>query len=188
MNEAGPVAVYDEAAGGHVLLQHRLFVEILDDRGRVLPLGERGEVTLTGGFNFCLPLLRYRTGDYASLKFNGTELVLVDLEGRPPVRFRTMRGEWLNNIEITHSLQRFALPQFRVSQEHDGSLRLQSAGTGLDDNRIREALLELFGPGQRLSIEQGVIFDRKVVQYTSALPESVGLRASADRSPKRAQE
>ena len=64
MNEAGPVAVADEKVGGHVLVQHRLFVEILDASGQAVPPGERGEVTLTGGFNFCLPLLRYRTVDW----------------------------------------------------------------------------------------------------------------------------
>jgi phenylacetate-CoA ligase len=66
MNEAGPVAVLDERAGGHVLLQPRMFVEVLDADGQPAPAGERGEVTLTGGFNFCLPLLRYRTGDHAA--------------------------------------------------------------------------------------------------------------------------
>ena len=34
LNEVGPVAVYDDAAGGHVLLQHRLYVEILDGEGK----------------------------------------------------------------------------------------------------------------------------------------------------------
>jgi phenylacetate-CoA ligase len=170
MNEAGPVAVADAAAGGHVLLQPHLYVEILDEVGRSLPPGERGEVTLTGGFNSYLPLLRYRTGDYASLRFNGLEPVLFGLEGRPPVRFRTMRGEWLNNIEVTHALQRFAIPQFTLNQERDGALRLRLAGTG--ENHARAALLELFGPGQRLTVEQVSSFAGKVVQYTSSLVEA----------------
>lgn len=52
LNEVGPVAVYDEQAGGHVLLQHRLYVEILDSAGQPVPDGARGEITVTGGFNF----------------------------------------------------------------------------------------------------------------------------------------
>ena len=172
MNEAGPVGVADTTAGGHVLLQNRLFVEILNADGRPLPPGERGEVTLTGGFNFCLPLLRYRTGDHAALRFNGAEPVLVGLEGRPPVRFRTMRSEWLNNIEVTHALQRFAIPQFTLHQESDGALRLRLTATGHNEGQIRNALLELFGPGQRLTFESVPAFEGKVVQYTSALAES----------------
>jgi phenylacetate-CoA ligase len=172
MNEAGPVAVADAAAGGHVLLQHRLYVEILDETGRSLPPGERGEVALTGGFNFCLPLLRYRTGDYAALRFNGSEPMLVGLEGRPPVCFLNMRGEWMNNIEITHALQRFAIAQFTLHQDRDGGLLLRLSGASHDDNQIRDSLLELFGPGQRLALERVPSFEGKVIQYTSSLEEA----------------
>jgi phenylacetate-coenzyme A ligase PaaK-like adenylate-forming protein len=172
LNEAGPVAVADASAGGHVLLQPRLYVEILDDVGHSLPAGTHGEVTLTGGFNFCLPLLRYRTGDYAALRFNGPEPVLVGLEGRPPVRFRTMLGEWVNNIEVTHALQRFAIPQFTLHQDTDGMLLLRFAGPGHSENQIRNAVLELFGQGQPLALEQVQSFAGKIAQYTSSLAEA----------------
>jgi phenylacetate-CoA ligase len=169
MNEAGPIAVDDRAAGGHVLLQHRLYVEILDVADHPLPLGERGEVVLSGGFNFCLPLLRYRTGDQASLRFNGHEPVLVGLEGRPPIQFRNMRGEWLNNIEVTHALRKFAIPQFTLHQGLDGGLFLRMSGTSGNENEIQTAVLALFGPGQRLKLEQNATFDGKTVQYASQL-------------------
>ena len=172
MNEAGPVAVADAVLGGHALLQHRLYVEILDKGGQSLAPGERGEVTLTGGFNCCLPLLRYRTGDYAALRFNGSEPVLVGLEGRPPICFRNMRGEWMNNIEVTHALQRFAIPQFTLHQDRDGGLLLRLSGASHDDNQIRDSLWELFGPGQRLVLERVASFEGKVVQYTSDLAGS----------------
>jgi len=170
MNEAGPVAVYDEAEGGHVLVQHRLYLEILDGDGRPVAPGERGEVTLTGGFNPCLPLLRYRTGDHASLRLApGREPVLVGLEGRPPVRFRTSAGEWLNNIEVTHALKSFPLAQFTLHQRADGGLRFRFGGGG-DTGAIREALVALFGAGQGIEVEAGGLDDGKVVQYTSDLP------------------
>jgi phenylacetate-CoA ligase len=171
MNEAGPVAVADPASGGHVLLQHCMYVEIVDAPGRALSLGERGEVTLTGGFNFCLPLLRYRTGDYAALRFSGSEPALVGLEGRPPTRFRTMAGEEINNIEVTRVLQPFAISQYTLHQGRDGSLRLVLARPGPQGESIRQALLELFGTGQRLQIETADSFEGKVVQYTSDLSE-----------------
>jgi phenylacetate-CoA ligase len=171
MNEAGPIAVADASAGGHVLLQHCMYVEIVDAEGRSLPPGARGEVTLTGGFNFCLPLLRYRTGDYASLDFHGREPVLVGLEGRPPVRFRTMAGERLNNIEITHLLQSYAIAQYTLHQNSDGNLRLRLSGRCYQTDEIRQAILGLFGAGQRLEIESVEAFDGKVVQYTSDLSE-----------------
>ena len=167
LNEAGPIAVADAVAGGHVMLQHRMFVEIVGSQGQPLPPGQRGEVTLSGGFNLCLPLLRYRTGDYAALNFNGPEPVLVGLEGRPPVRFRTMLGEWLNNIEITHLLQPFAVSQYSLHQDRDGALRLQLARPCHEIDAIRQALLGLFGAGQPLRIDDVESLGDKVVQYTS---------------------
>jgi phenylacetate-CoA ligase len=173
LNEAGPVAVFDTHSGGHALLQHRLYVEILDPDGRSLPPGEHGEVTLTGGFNFCLPLLRYRTGDHAALRFHGTEPVLVGLEGRPPVRFRTTRGEWLNNIEITHALHRHAISRFTLHQDAEGALVLRVTGAEHDEEPIRNSIIELFGPGQRLALERILLFDEgKAIQYTSELAEA----------------
>jgi phenylacetate-CoA ligase len=173
MNEAGPIAVADPASGGHVLLQHRLFAEILDEAGRSLPPGEHGEVTLTGGFNFCLPLLRYRTGDQAALSFAGTEPVLIGLAGRPPVRFRTMAATLINNIDVTHALQRFALAQYTLHQAGDGSLLLRYTGSAVIMDDLRNAILELFGPGQQLAIESGAEFPGKVIQYTSDLEHHV---------------
>jgi phenylacetate-CoA ligase len=173
LNEAGPVGVFEDDAGGHVLLQPRMYVEILDPAGRSMPPGQRGEITLTGGFNPCLPLLRYRTGDFAALRFGSAEPVLMDLEGRPPVRFRTMLGEWLNNIEITHALQRFTLSQFTMHQRANGDLHFRFAGSAADDEMIRTTLVTLFGPSQRIIIEPDAHFDDKVVQYTSDVAEAV---------------
>jgi phenylacetate-CoA ligase len=184
MNEAGPIAAYDEAARGHVLLQPRLYVEILDAAGDPVPEGVRGEVTLTGGFNFCLPLLRYRTGDHAALRFDGRDWILADLEGRPPVTFRTMQGELLNNIEVTHALKGIALTQFALHQKIDGQLQFRAmAGAGeLDATRV--ALLQLFGPGQSLVVESMPVFDGKIVQYTSEIEFEGAQRARAEsRTP-----
>jgi phenylacetate-CoA ligase len=169
MNEAGPIAVFDAAANGHVLLQHCMYVELLDNIGMPVANGERGEVTLTGGFNFCLPLLRYRTGDFATLGRYGSEGVLLDLEGRPPIRFRTTHGEWLNNIEITHALQRFAIPQFTLHQTATGALRFRYLCGTRDSDAIRDVLLDLFGAAQTLELEEVPSFGDKVVQYTSDL-------------------
>ena len=170
MNEAGPVAVLDERAGGHVLLQPGMFVEVLDEGGRPARTGERGEVTLTGGFNFCLPLLRYRTGDHAALRLDGGEPVLVGLEGRRPVRFRTMRGAWVNNIEVTHAMRPFPVVQFTLHQAADGALRLRVRGAEPHEARMRAAVVALFGPDQPLDLLFVDDFGGKVVQYASEVP------------------
>jgi phenylacetate-CoA ligase len=169
LNEAGPIAVFDPAVSGHVLLQHRLYVEILDPDDHPVAPGQRGEITLTGGFNFCLPLVRYRTGDFAELTNVGNEPVLRALEGRSPVTFRTQSGESINNIDVTHVLKDLPLAQFSLQQRADGSLDFSYSGASGSPVEVRERLLSLFGKKQRLRVHPGANFDGKVKQYESEL-------------------
>lgn len=172
MNEAGPLAVFDPTLGAHVLLQPMMYVEILDRAGRRVSQGERGEIVLTGGFNHCLPLLRYRTGDYAALVHGAAELRLIGLSGRRPVRYRTIEGDWINNIDITHALNALALPQFGFHQGADGSLTLRLATHDMRlGDAARAALVPLFG-AQPVAIA-ALLSEDKVVQYTTDLPDPI---------------
>jgi phenylacetate-CoA ligase len=168
MNEVGPIGVYDARAGGHVLLQPQLFVEILDNDGRPVADGERGEITVSGGFNFCLPLLRYRTGDYGSLVHTPEGPVIMGLSGRRPVRFKTDGAGWINNIDVTHALHPLAIAHFGFHQRADGSLvlRLGAAAMPLADGAIG-ALQPLFG-SRPIAVELLQAED-KIVQYSSEL-------------------
>jgi len=172
LNEAGPVAVFDPGLDGHVLLQPRLFVEILDPAGHPVAEGSRGEITLTGGFNFCLPLLRYRTGDFAALDFVGGEPVLRGLEGRAPVRFRKPDGVWLNNIDVTHALRPFPLARFLLHQRTDEVFEFSVEGSAFAVSEAHEALSQLFGPTIRIEPKPFDIGFAKVPQYSSDLPGS----------------
>ena len=154
MNEAGPIAVAAPDGSGHWLLSHRLYVEVLDPDGAPCPPGARGEITLTGGFNAFLPLLRYRTGDWASLDHSDPRrLRLVGLEGRAPVVFKTAAGRPVNNIDVTEALKSLALPQYRLHQNADGSLRLRVDQESAPIEALRTVLLNIFGPGTSLLLE-----------------------------------
>lgn len=168
LNEVGPVAVFDAALNGHLLLQPQLYVEILDSQGQPVAAEERGEITVTGGFNFCLPLLRYRTGDYASLSFGRDGPILMGLSGRAPVRFRTVSGAWVNNIEVTHALKSLPLAQYGFHQRSDGTcvLRLNAASMPLAA-AASCALAPLFGTDKILL--ELITTQDKIIQYTSDL-------------------
>ena len=159
--------MFDAALGGHLLLQPRLYVELLDRDGAPAPSGVAGEITVTGGFNFCLPLLRYRTGDRATLAMSAEGPVLVGLSGRRPVRFMTLRG-WVNNIDVTHALEPFPISHFNLHQDADRTvtLRLAPAALGCAD-AARVALEGLFGTGT-VRVEPLDAQD-KTLQYTSDL-------------------
>jgi phenylacetate-CoA ligase len=179
MNESGPIAVAKDLPGlgdpaglAYLLLQHRLYIETLDPDGAPCPPGVRGEITLTGGLNFYLPLLRYRTGDYARLEWVGGQPVIVDLEGRLPVLFRGANGQSINTLDVTAAIKPFAIPQFTFRQNADGSLTMKVRGVMIDTAPIREALLALFGPDQAVSVEAVDSFNGggdKVIQYTSEI-------------------
>lgn len=168
MNEVGPIGVFDPALGGHVLLQDRLWVEIVDDEGHALPDGARGEITVTGGINFCLPLLRYRTGDFGALATVKGERVITGLVGRAPVRFRDARGAWCNNIEVTHALKHLPIAQYALHQKADGGFVLSlSPGSLHYEADARAALTRLLG---NVVIEAALLSGNgKAQQYTSAL-------------------
>jgi len=169
-NESGPIAVATDA--GHQILPPDVYVEILDGNGKPCPPSERGEVTVSGGRNPFLPLLRYRTGDWARLDFAGSVPVLMGLEGRPPVVFRSATGHSINNIDVTGALLHLALPQFSLQQAADGSLLFRVRGEDVPRAAIFQALLEVFGRDQKLSIEEipePEAWSGKIVQYSSAL-------------------
>jgi len=167
LNEAGLVGVA-RPSGGFALLQPRLYVEILDDDDRPCAPGVRGEITLTGGCNPFLPLLRYRTGDFARLVYDQGEPCLADLEGRPPTTFTTATGLTLNNVDVSVALRDFALPCYTLHQAADGALTLRLPADWAGRDQVRATLLRLFGAGQALTIQAlppGAP-SGKVVQYT----------------------
>jgi phenylacetate-CoA ligase len=167
MNEAGPIAA--GTSQGYALLQPRLYVEILDEAGQPCAAGVRGEVTLTGGFNPFIPLLRYRTGDTASLQYYGSQPMLRDLEGRPPIVFQGAAGRQINNIDVTGVLKPFALPRYQLHQAASGAVTLRLP-PGFDNREaVRAALLGLFGAQQALEIVEVEPLsspNMKLIQYT----------------------
>lgn len=169
LNETGPIAA-SLPDGRLGLLQPWLFVEVLDAAGKNCPPGVRGEITVTGGFNFCLPLLRYRTGDYAALTHEEPIPILSQFEGRPPTQFRTARGTLINNIEVTHALQSLSLSQFTLHQFADGAFRMQVRPPCSPLELIRAALQPLLGAEARLEVVESNTLGEKVLQYTSDIP------------------
>lgn len=167
LTEAGIVAV--RTPEGHAVLPHDLHVEVLDEHDQPVPDGERGEVVLTGGRNPYLPLLRYRTGDFAALTTHAGRRVLVDLEGRQPVVFPLAGDRVVHSMEVTRLLRQFPLTHYQLHQDADGGFRFGYRGTAAEDD-LQAALRELLGNPPSLAVELlPADFDtrRKVVAYRS---------------------
>jgi phenylacetate-CoA ligase len=165
LTESGPVALATER--GYEILPPDLYVEVIDAEGHPCPPGVGGEITLTGGRNPFLPLLRYRTGDWASIEYDGGIPRLIGVEGRPPVAFRGADGRTINNIDVTMALDSLPLIQYTLHQDADGALHFRVRGD-VGDEPLRKAVLTLFGHTQRLTIEplpDSPTHD-KLIQYT----------------------
>lgn len=124
LNETGPIAyscpIHPEWM--HIL-PHDIFVETLDEKGYPTTKDEFGEITITGGRNPFLPLIRYRTGDFGILNTepcscNDSFPRLKLLSGRKPVYFKLKSGETINPIDLARILRKFPeIYQFQIVQK-----------------------------------------------------------------------
>ncbi|MFC4858967.1 AMP-binding protein [Actinophytocola glycyrrhizae] len=166
ITEAGLVA-WRPDNGPHRLLPRRLHVEILSPTGDPCPPGERGEITVTCGENPLLPLLRYRTGDHATLSEVDGRPVLVDLEGRDPVRYRSATGRWVNSIELTHVLSSLDLVAWQLTQDAAGRVTIDVHGPA---DGVASAIHSLLGQVPVTVRETNLARDAKPQRYSSSMP------------------
>lgn len=178
LTETGPLGYACPAGHGYHLVAHDIFVEVLDRDSQPCADGVLGEITVSGGRNPYVPLLRYRTGDWGRLdrmpcSCGDAAPRLVDLEGREPVLLRSCSGGVINPIDISRRLREFAIVQHQLTQHRDASVELilRPVASGLDHAAIRAVLAELFGSATSITIrEDPELGDRgsgKVLPYRS---------------------
>lgn len=127
LTETGPLGYACTHGHGYHWLPHDVHLETLDEAGA--PTAGRGEITVTGGRNPFLPLLRYRTGDWGRIDYApcpcGDPMPrLMELEGRMPVRFRRGNGGWIGPQDVATLLRRYPLVQHSFEQALDGTCLL----------------------------------------------------------------
>ena len=175
LTEARLIAV--DAGEGYRVRCHDLYVEILHpEHDTPLPPGARGEITVTGGSNPLLPLLRYRTGDFGRVEHRHDGVWIRELEGRAPVALLDAAGALVNNIDVSRALAPFALPQFQLRQAADQSLTLAVRGEH-DGPLLAATLAPLFGglPISVTLLPEGEQTGKKVPQYLSEVKVPVDL-------------
>lgn len=179
LNETGPIAYSCPHDPGkfHILPQD-IFVEILDDAGEQLPPGKQGSIAVTGGRNPYLPLLRYITGDRASIQYGQcscgeTSPTLTNFEGRSLVIFRKHDGSTVNSVDVSGIVRHFPVYFFRFVQRSDYSCELGlcvAAGfTGSSRNVIHSMISELFGTGIRINISTDLTAADKSIPFKCEL-------------------
>ena len=128
--DAGFIAHQCPQGSLHLSAEH-ILVELVDEAGRPVAPGERGEIVTTHLATGDFPFVRYRTGDVAVL---GTEPctcgrglpVLREVFGRSTDFVRTRAGNTMHALALIYELRdRPSVRAFKLTQEADYSLDLQ---------------------------------------------------------------
>jgi len=131
------------------------YLEILKEDGEPCGVGERGEIVGTGFLNRSLPLVRYRTGDYA------TRLEPACTCGRHWDRFVDVKGRWEQNMVIGTSGARISVAalnmhgpmfqnviryQYRQTQPGVLEIRVLPSPAFAEEEAIRRVFQEKLAP------------------------------------------
>lgn len=166
MTEVGLLALKTDQ--GHEVLPHDVYVEILDENDRPLPDGQRGEVTVTSRRNPMMPLLRYRTGDFAARHRESGRTLLIDYQGRMPVQFPLASGRVVHCMEVTRLMRRHPVMQYRLHQLDIEHFRFAYRGH-VDDDALQRELAELLECPRAMEFETLEMDPggQKIVEYQS---------------------
>ena len=178
--ETGPVAFSCPEGFLHIL-PHDIFVETITSEGDPAPGSEPGEITVTGGRNPYLPLLRFKTGDHARLVHEpcpcGDPMPrLMDLEGRSLVAFRAANGSVVSQVDISLIMRERLFLQHEFIQRADRSIdiRLRPVpGYPVDISGVAKRLQTVFGPKIPIRVVEDINLglDAKVIPFSSELEE-----------------
>jgi phenylacetate-CoA ligase len=82
--------------------------EVVDKNGDPVAEGERGELVGTGFLNYCMPFIRYRTGDYAILSDQRCTC------GRPHLLLEQLVGRWNQEMLLGRSGALISIAAFNL--------------------------------------------------------------------------
>lgn len=155
-----------------------LFLEILHPhKDLALADGEWGELTVCGGNNPYLPLIRYRTGDFCRLRKEQGKVYLDDFQGRAPVRFPLPRGGWINTVDFARALAPLGLPVYQIHQKKDFSLIVRYPVMKLDARELlstmQDVLKQYKASGIRILIGSPLTIDsgKKISTFATDIPD-----------------
>ncbi len=158
-SEAGPIAIQCVESSLLHIQGERVLVEILDDAGRPCAAGETGEVVVTPFYNYAMPLIRYRTGDFAvaggPCPCGRTLPTIERFAGRRESMFRYPDGirrlPPIDRVAISECLGHIAW-QLVQTAPHTAELRHEQATEGATPGAALEQVVDVLGPAWSVSL------------------------------------
>lgn len=138
--------------------------EVFNGKDDHVAEAERGELVGTGFLNYCMPFIRYRTGDYAVLseencKCGRNHIILENLTGRWWQEMIVGRDEALiSNAALNFHSDVFKnVHQYQLVQKRKGKLILKivpkKGFNDLDEKRIKDAFYKKIGDRLDINID-----------------------------------
>lgn len=129
-SEAGPIAIQCPKSHRLHIQSERVLVEILHDDGTPCRPGETGEVVVTPFYNYAMPLIRYRSGDYVvkggPCSCGRTLPTIEAIAGRKEHMFRYPDGaRRLPPIDRVSITETFGHDRWQLVQTGEGTAELR---------------------------------------------------------------
>jgi len=155
--EGGFIAHECPAGGMHISAED-IIVEIVDQSGRPVSTGQRGEIVVTNLATKDFPLIRYRTGDVGTLSERicdcGRGLPLLEeIQGRTTDFVIAQDGTVMHGLALIYVVRDIpGIRQFKIIQESLSKTRVLLA----TDEEFSEASIETIGKGIGRRLGAGV--------------------------------
>jgi phenylacetate-coenzyme A ligase PaaK-like adenylate-forming protein len=155
--EGGAIATECALHVGLHVAHERLQVEVLTDDGAIAGEGT-GELVITNLLNWGMPVIRYRTGDYATLAHKVCACghagsTITTLYGREARWFATAAAEQVGVEVLTSLLQRQRWRDYQFIQKGPGRFLVRFVSLygqldAVEESRLREDLAALVGDAE----------------------------------------
>lgn len=177
------VIAIEDLEGKWMINQSNLYVEVLSEDNKILPLGKEGRLVITSLFNKAMPFIRYEIGDIGTLEYDEKGMVLKRLSGRindtillpsgrrsPGLTFYYISRSILESTGILKEfiIKQLSMDHFEFDVVSDRPLSSEEI------NSIQEKMDIYLEPGLKLRINHVAKIDRptsgKTKHFYSLLP------------------
>lgn len=162
LKEASAVGAECPFQTGLHVFEDDFVVEVVDGNGQPVQTGEVGQVVLTDLTNYCMPLIRYNTGDLGFVVDRqcacGRRLLLIQIDGRREDLLHLPNGKLVTGAAARHRMYQFgqAVQLFQVIQHAEDRFEMKvvrgSSYTEGTEREIRKELALLFGASAKVSL------------------------------------
>lgn len=127
-----------------------IVVEIVDEEGEALPIGDKGEIVITHMSTADFPFVRYRTGDVGSLSREtctcGRGLpLLAEIEGRTTDFVIAADGTVLHGLALIYVLRELPeVEEFKIIQESLSTITVQIVTASRDTTELERTVRDQF--------------------------------------------